>query len=148
MFIIYGGLKSALAIADIEIGHPPEWQSDHKMVLDITFGILRHGGYCLNNLAFTFNVSRWTRILNECKAVLKRESVQKSQRGIFIILTGAVAVMIVAAVSFAVVQASGVLTSELDLYFYGYQGLVIHPFIIIGYGLAYRSLRTYHNNLC
>lgn len=78
LFVVYGGLKSALTIISLEIDHVPQWELDHEVFLDITFSILRHSGYLLNNLAFTFNISRWARILAECEAVLRRDSVHSS----------------------------------------------------------------------
>jgi len=147
VFVLYGAMKSALTIISLEIDHIPQWQLDHQVLIDVTFGILRHLGYLLNNLAFTFNIARWGRILGECEAVLRRSSVVSSQRSIFRGLAVVVTLMTSVAIAFVSFQASGVHTTTLEIYFYSYQGLFIHPCIIIGYILTYKRLRNYHSDV-
>jgi len=49
---------------DLKVLQVEAWEKDHLTTLNIVRGILRHPAYTLDNIAFAYNIARWSRILN------------------------------------------------------------------------------------
>lgn len=80
IFLIYGSLHNVLAIILIEAKRDPEalrnilqWLLDHQKALNLTFALLRHPAYLLDNLAFTSNIARWALIVGQSIESLERD---------------------------------------------------------------------------
>ena len=41
------------------------WLATHKTTFNVIFALLRHPGYCLNNIAFYSNIERWQRLISK-----------------------------------------------------------------------------------
>lgn len=61
-FLAYDTIKySALAVQESD-PESIDWTSQYQATVRITDSILRHCGYCFDNIAFAYNIARWQRL--------------------------------------------------------------------------------------
>lgn len=100
---------------------------------------MRHGGYCIDNIAFAYNIARWQRLL-----VFNRDPLQWQltiRRALIAVCTLFVGV----ALTFMIIQATNNLNPNLQITFYLIQGLGLRGLLMAGYFVVIFKVKSFTN---
>lgn len=104
-------------------------------------GILRHFAYTLDNIAFAYNIGRWSRLLNQTRDPLEWSITVRR------VIMGVVGIFVTVGALFLGVECSNHLTVPWQIAFYFTQGALFKPFLFFGYVIVFLRFRLFAKRL-